>query len=115
MPPPLLQMVLGFSGFLPNRVWFWSVDLSGHISKLMLTFQQNSMNLLITPKLITVPGRVLQGPSVKYKASTTNPRFGSWNMQNVAFVGGSTLPAWTYLFIKDHPSQTPPTDSITEF
>src|SRR5438034_3801545 len=114
MPLPLFQMGLWFSGSIPNRMRFWLVDFS-HISKLMLTFQQRGMNLSITPKLITVPGRVLQGPSVQYNASTTNPRFGSWNMQNVAFIGGSTLPAWTYLFVRDRASQMPPIHSITEF
>ena len=40
----------------------------------------------MTPRLITVPGRVLTGPTVKYKDDkTANTSFGSWNMREVKF------------------------------
>jgi eukaryotic translation initiation factor 2C len=54
----------------------------------------------VVPKLITVPGRVLNAPAIKYSGtSQTIPRFGTWNMQNVQFVMKSNLSSWTYLSI----------------
>lgn len=51
-------------------------------------------------KLITVPGRVLGAPPVKYSGTgVAVPRFGSWNMQSVKFVTKSDLPLWTYFRI----------------
>ncbi|KAI9773827.1 MAG: hypothetical protein M1840_006052 [Geoglossum simile] len=55
----------------------------------------------IEPQLITVPGRVLTGPAVRYKGSkTVTARSGSWNMQSIQFTSGTSLPSWTYLLIK---------------
>lgn len=59
----------------------------------------NSFGIDITPKMITVPGRVLGVPNIKYHGSDTTPRFGSWDMRTVKFVTRSDLPKWTYLRI----------------
>ncbi|OJD25785.1 hypothetical protein ACJ73_02841 [Blastomyces percursus] len=61
------------------------------------------MGLSLLPDLITVPGRVLEGPiTVQYKGqSFKNPQGGNWNLQKVAFSQGSQLPAWTYLYYQD--------------
>jgi hypothetical protein len=51
--------------------------------------------------MITVPGRVLSSPVVKYQGtSTETPRNGSWNMRAVKFTSSATVPAWTYLWVK---------------
>jgi eukaryotic translation initiation factor 2C len=44
----------------------------------MLTVDQQSFDINVTPQLITVPGRVLPSPDIKYAGTqTTKPRFGS--------------------------------------
>jgi eukaryotic translation initiation factor 2C len=54
----------------------------------------------VVPQLITVPGRVLNGPTVKYKANkTAKPAFGSWNMISIQFSMSAQLPTWTYLLL----------------
>jgi eukaryotic translation initiation factor 2C len=51
--------------------------------------------------MITVPGRVLSAPEVKYRDNATEiPRAGSWNMSRVKFASGAKVPPWTYLWIK---------------
>jgi eukaryotic translation initiation factor 2C len=51
--------------------------------------------------MITVPGRVLSAPVIKYGGSKTEiPRFGSWNMKDVKFTSGANVPPWTYFWIK---------------
>lgn len=51
--------------------------------------------------MITVPGRVLNAPTVKYRGNDTEiPRFGSWNMSKVRFTAGAAVPPWTYFWIK---------------
>lgn len=60
----------------------------------------NGFNITVPPKLITVPGRVLNAPVVKYSApGLVNPRFGGWDMRSVKFATKSDLPSWTYLRI----------------
>jgi eukaryotic translation initiation factor 2C len=59
------------------------------------------LGINIVPKLITVPGRVLNSPQVKYhnnKAAST--RFGSWNMTESKFETPTVLENWTYLHIR---------------
>ncbi|PGH12484.1 hypothetical protein AJ79_04228 [Helicocarpus griseus UAMH5409] len=58
------------------------------------------MGLTMSSKLITVPGRVLDSPTIiEYKGQhTKNPMNGGWNLQNVQFSLGSTVPSWTYLY-----------------
>jgi hypothetical protein len=55
--------------------------------------------MAVIPRLITVPGRVLVGPEVKYKNSFANAKFGSWNMQSVQFSTGAEISSWTYLYL----------------
>ena len=64
--------------------------------------------MAVIPKLVTVPGRVLTGPEVKYRGSKSAfTRFGSWNMQSIQFTTGATLPSWTYLLISSSRSRNP--------
>jgi eukaryotic translation initiation factor 2C len=66
----------------------------------MLTTEKQAFDMNVTSKLITVPGRVLTSPDIKYAGTQiTKPRFGSWNMQSVQLVTGTDLPRWTYLRI----------------
>ena len=50
-------------------------------------------------KLLTVPGRVLTGPKIKYKQQEIRSEFGKWNMFTVKFNRAGTLRNWTYLLI----------------
>ncbi|RAL03580.1 putative RNA interference and gene silencing protein (Qde2) [Aspergillus ibericus CBS 121593] len=56
-------------------------------------------------QLITVPGRVLQAPSVLYRNSAGSNQTeaklnaGSWNMQNIKFSSPSRLPSWAMLLV----------------
>ncbi|OBT69888.1 hypothetical protein VE03_00457 [Pseudogymnoascus sp. 23342-1-I1] len=54
----------------------------------------------VNTNMITVPGRVLPPPVVKYSGTkTVSPRGGQWNMMGVKFTAGSKVPTWTYLWI----------------
>ena len=60
-----------------------------------------AFGLSLTPAMITVPGRVLNGPDVEYRGGKiVRTKFGSWNMQNIEFSEGTTLPAWSYLWVR---------------
>ncbi|KAI4711216.1 hypothetical protein J4E89_003781 [Alternaria sp. Ai002NY15] len=59
-----------------------------------------SFGLTITPGLLKVPGRVLNGPKVIYKGNkTADPRFGAWNMINIKFNIGASLAKWSAVMI----------------
>ncbi|OAG10813.1 eukaryotic translation initiation factor 2C 2 [Paraphaeosphaeria sporulosa] len=61
-----------------------------------------SFSLQITPGLVKVPGRVLNGPKVIYKGNKpTETRFGSWNMINIKFNTGATIAdkKWSFMMI----------------
>ncbi|CAN9378323.1 unnamed protein product [Alternaria alternata] len=60
-----------------------------------------SFGLTITPGLLKVPGRVLNGPKVIYKNNKTAdpPSFGSWNMINIKFNTGANLAKWSTVVI----------------
>ncbi|ETI22358.1 hypothetical protein G647_06432 [Cladophialophora carrionii CBS 160.54] len=61
-----------------------------------------------TPRLMTVPGRVLNSPSVRYGAQQTiSTRFGSWNMVRVQFTTKADLKSWTYLWISTEATRDP--------
>lgn len=65
-----------------------------------LNVRKQAFDMNVIPKLITVPGRVLATPGVKYAGTQiAKPRFGSWNMQSVQFVTTADLLKWTYLRI----------------
>ena len=50
--------------------------------------------------MVTVPGRILTGPSVRYRQNATaSTRYGSWNMENIKFTTGASLRSWTTLRI----------------
>lgn len=54
--------------------------------------------LNVNANMITVPGRILPPPVVKYQGTkTVSPRGGQWNMMGVKFTQGSQVPSWTYL------------------
>lgn len=96
MLSPLLLAVANFLG-LSRLMQLWYDVL--HADNIGLTMLQNNFGIGITTKLLTVPGRVLDVPRIKYHGNDAPPRFGSWNMQNAKFVTQSTLPIWTYLRI----------------
>ncbi|KAI0902933.1 putative RNA interference and gene silencing protein [Ustulina deusta] len=60
----------------------------------------NSFDINVPTKLITVPGRVLGAPAIKYSgAGVAMPRFGSWDLRSVKFATKADLPSWTYFRI----------------
>ncbi|KAL9083257.1 MAG: hypothetical protein Q9165_008610 [Trypethelium subeluteriae] len=64
------------------------------------------------PNMITVPGRILTGPTVTYHAQQTpkNIRDGGWNLNGVRFAKGTTLRDWAYLTLKQGDEGVPPKD-----
>ncbi|KAF3480882.1 argonaute [Arthroderma uncinatum] len=64
------------------------------------------MQLSVIPKLITVPGRVLANPSVRYKGQgVASIRSGSWNLNNLTFrTPGAPLNNWAYVVVRDRPN-----------
>ncbi|KAH7014059.1 ribonuclease H-like domain-containing protein, partial [Macrophomina phaseolina] len=68
----------------------------------------DAFEINVTPRLITVPGRVLSSPSVKYGGQKlANPGFGSWNMLSMEFAAKANLSFWTYLWISPEGSRDP--------
>ncbi|KAI1273975.1 putative RNA interference and gene silencing protein [Xylaria sp. FL0933] len=60
----------------------------------------NAFNIHVPPKLITVPGRTLDAPVIKYSGTgMTFPRFGSWDLRSAKFSTKSDLSSWTYFGI----------------
>jgi eukaryotic translation initiation factor 2C len=60
------------------------------------------------PNLITVPGRVLHSPDVKYHGNkVASTRFGGWNMANIQFATRVDLSNWKYLWISVQGSPDP--------
>ncbi|KAI1182530.1 RNA interference and gene silencing protein [Nemania serpens] len=76
----------------------------------------------VPPRLITVPGRVLGAPAIKYSGtSVAQPRYGSWDLRSVRFSARADLPSWTYFRISLKregglwPSDKIITDKVNEF
>ena len=61
---------------------------------------QRSFGLTITPQMVKIPGRVLNGPKVIYKGNRSiETGFGSWNMKSIKFNAGAQLKKWSYMMI----------------
>ena len=61
---------------------------------------QNAFGINVTPKLLTVWGRVLNVPAVKYSGTQAmTPKFGSWDLRSVKLFRTAKLLGWTYLRI----------------
>ncbi|EER22939.1 Piwi domain containing protein [Coccidioides posadasii C735 delta SOWgp] len=58
-----------------------------------------NMGLSISPHLIAVDGRVLEGPVIRYGESSKYAKGASWNLTGVKFPQASTLSQWTYLYL----------------
>lgn len=64
---------------------------------------QSIFGLNISPKMITVPGRVLPPPILMYanrKEVMVDANTGAWNMRALQFVEGKALANWSFLRIK---------------
>ncbi|KAI9763510.1 MAG: hypothetical protein M1840_000463 [Geoglossum simile] len=58
------------------------------------------LGVSVTPKMITVPARILSSPQVKYKANRTKEsQSGSWNLMSIKFTTGAKIPPWSYLWL----------------
>ncbi|KXX76832.1 Protein argonaute 5 [Madurella mycetomatis] len=65
----------------------------------------DQFNVSVSPRLITVPGRVIPAPKVIYNENKpAKVRFGGWNMVDVKFYTAVRLKRWSYLLISlpDH-------------
>ena len=52
--------------------------------------------------MLTVPGRILGAPSIKYRGPRpVEPKFGSWNMAGIQFKEGKKLGRWSVLMINE--------------
>lgn len=96
-------------GFVPpNQTLVRSVDI-GVYTKMLTNRGQTTFGLKVNPELLCVPGRILDGPKVMYKAgsNTITPAFGSWNLRNVRLASSAKLTRWTYLGISIPGRPTP--------
>lgn len=57
--------------------------------------------IAVSTRLITVPGRILPAPEVRYKTKKAFTKAGSWNMSKFLFNNPKTLPPWSYALITD--------------
>ena len=62
--------------------------------------------------MITVPGRILVGPEVKYRGTkSAKTSFGSWNMNQIQFTKGSNIGPWAIMKINIDGFRTPLDDT----
>ncbi|KAI1429223.1 RNA interference and gene silencing protein [Xylaria sp. FL1777] len=100
LSPSQAQQMIRFAVRRPTKN-AQSIATSGQLLGLEPTNATlNAFDINVPPKLITVPGRVLDAPVVKYSGSgMVMPRFGSWDLRSVQFSTKANLPSWTYLRI----------------
>ncbi|MCJ1403171.1 hypothetical protein MMC11_006394 [Xylographa trunciseda] len=56
--------------------------------------------IAVSKTMITVPGRILVGPEVKYRgAKSAKTSFGSWNMNQIQFTKGTNVGPWSIMKI----------------
>lgn len=71
------------------------------------------------PNLITVPGRVLDGPVVYYNNNkSVTPQGANWNMKAIRFSNPARLASWAWLHIdarNSNPAQGPFQDTLKAF
>lgn len=62
---------------------------------------QSLFDLSVTPRMITVPGRILQPPSIEYaKGKRAVVIKGGWNMASLEFSRGAHVRNWSYFMIQ---------------
>lgn len=67
----------------------------------------NSFGVQFNKSLVTVPARMLDGFNLEYSGKIERPRDASWNMRDVKFSKGATLPSWSVLWIALQNSSSP--------
>ena len=55
----------------------------------------------VSTRLITVPGRILPAPEVKYRNKKVFASSGTWNMAGSHFIRPKAFPPWSYALITD--------------
>ncbi|MCJ1286740.1 hypothetical protein MMC26_006086 [Xylographa opegraphella] len=64
--------------------------------------------IAVSKNMITVPGRILLGPEVKYRGSkSAKTSYGSWNMNQIQFTEGSSIGPWGIMKIDLDGFRTP--------
>lgn len=65
----------------------------------------NAFGISISPEMVTIPGRVLNHPTIKVAGERDCRSFdremASWNFKDEKFLKGATLQDWTVLLIRD--------------
>ncbi|KAK5463118.1 hypothetical protein LTS15_002831 [Exophiala xenobiotica] len=115
LSPSQTQNMIGFAVRPPEPNARWITTHGAHLVGFdVVNPVLNNFGLKVAPKLIPVPGRVLQGPNVQYHGKVVAvPRFGSWNLKNVRFSATTELPYWTYLVLSVEGSRSAWTSEAT--
>ncbi|MCJ1392530.1 hypothetical protein MMC18_005398 [Xylographa bjoerkii] len=67
-----------------------------------------NFGIAVSKNMVTVPGRILLGPEVKYRgAKSAKTNFGSWNMNQIQFTKGSNVGPWSIMKINIPGLRTP--------
>ncbi|MCJ1435762.1 hypothetical protein MMC27_005137 [Xylographa pallens] len=71
-----------------------------------------NFGVAVSKNMITVPGRILPGPEVKYRGTTSaRTTYGSWNMNQIQFTKGSSIGPWGIMKINFEGFRTPLDDA----
>ncbi|MCJ1386039.1 hypothetical protein MMC17_009164 [Xylographa soralifera] len=71
-----------------------------------------NFGIAVSKNMITVPGRILLGPEVKYRGTkSAKTSFGSWNMNQIQFTKGSNIGPWSIMKINMEGFRTPLDDA----
>lgn len=91
------QNMIRFSCRKPHENWASitkeGLELIGSVERLM------PWGLKTTDKMVTVPGRRLPVPKIKYAKSLARVERGGWNLKDQKFVEGATVKDWSGLVI----------------
>ena len=96
MQDVLLAMVLKSSGYsLKARLWYLSFRLQS--LSIGLIFLKGAFGISISPKMLTVHGRLLSAPRVQYGQNTPTPDHAEWRFMGNHFHKQASMPKWAVL------------------
>ncbi|KIW12117.1 hypothetical protein PV08_09391 [Exophiala spinifera] len=101
LSPRQTSAMIGFAVRPPTENKDWIAHSGASLVGLVPANQTlNAFGLKVSPELLAVPARILDGPKVMYSGNKQIiPSFGSWNLRQVRFSGSAQLTNWTYLSI----------------
>lgn len=68
----------------------------------------------VEKEMLTVPGRILEGPAVLYKEKVIQVEDGRWNLKGVKFRNAKLVSGWVCLFINESGENSPKSPSSFE-